>query len=73
MRECIGMVAGYAGGMQRSIALLMLLCLVQAGNSLADVEETPVQDLQLPTLEGGTAATWDFRGTPLLLVEFASW
>jgi len=33
----------------------------------------PLPDLRLPTIDGATLALSSFRGTKLLLIEFASW
>jgi hypothetical protein len=59
---------------------VVLSCVLLLGGALVTgglrAEEEPAPRLpvlRLPTIDGGVAATSDFLGKPLLLVEFASW
>ena len=66
---------GYAGAMIRSmlVALLVGGALVTGGLSAGEEPPERLPMLRLPTIDGELVATSDFRGGPLLLVEFASW
>jgi len=54
--------------------VLLLGGVLVTGDLQAGEEPAPfLPVLQLPTIAGDVVATSDFRGKPLLLVEFASW
>ena len=71
--------SGYAGAMlSRSFVALLFAgllggALVTGGLRAGDEGPAFLPVLKLPTIGGDPVATSDFRGTRLLLVEFASW
>ena len=55
------------------VALLVGGALVTGEVRAGEEPLEPLPTLCLPTIDGELVATSDFRGSPLLLVEFASW
>jgi len=74
LRTALHVLLPGAGVLLLGAGVLLLGGGLVTGDLQAGEEPAPfLPVLQLPTIAGDVVATSDFRGKPLLLVEFASW